>query len=111
VKHAKSVTKAEIIKRLIDECGFTYIQALAAHKCLVSQIESAVIELKKFPIGHIGVIVPKVAKGKSVSMNFSRTATGTEKSQRYFFLDERPKFTLRLHRSFFNKANFRSPYD
>jgi len=69
-------------------------------------VEEAVINLSKVNLGHVGSITPKIIKGKSVSMNFKRSKTGVEKVQRYFFLDERVRFHLKLYKSFADKVEY-----
>jgi hypothetical protein len=77
------------------------------HECFVALVEESVVNLHKLNIGHVGSITPKVVKGKSVSMNFKRSKDGVEKVQRYFFLDERVRFTLRLFKSFANQVEYK----
>ena len=103
---SKSITKSDILKRLHSECGLGYAQASQVHDCLIDIIEGGVSGQKKINLGHIGSIVPKVVKGKSVSMNFKRDRTGVTKTQKYFFLDERIRFELRLYRKFQNRVEF-----
>lgn len=104
-KH-KSITKAQIIKSLMANCGFTYIQATKAHDCFVGLVEESVVNLYRLNLGHVGSITPKIVQGKSVSMNFKRSKAGVERVQRYFFLDERVRFNLKLFRSFSDKVDF-----
>lgn len=105
-KKPKSITKSKIIRRLMTDCELSYVDANKVHDCLVSTIEEAVINLKKISLGHVGSITPKVIKGKSVSMNFKRSKKGVEKVQRYFFLDERVRFHLKLYKSFADRVEF-----
>jgi hypothetical protein len=72
----------------------------------VGLVEESVINLNKLSLGHVGSITPKIVKGKSVSMNFKRSKTGVEKVQRYFFLDERVRFNLKLYKSFTDRIEY-----
>jgi hypothetical protein len=104
-KH-KSITKAQIIRRLMSDCDLSYVAANKVHDCFISLVEESVVNLNKLSLGHVGSITPRIVKGKSVSMNFKRSKTGVEKVQRYFFLDERVRFNLRLFKSFADKVDY-----
>ena len=106
MKRARAITKPQIIHRVMDECGLSYVQASKVHDCLVSLVEDAVTNLERIRIGHVGTLSPKIVSGKTVAMNFTRDKTGVRKSQRFFFTDERVRFAFKLHRSFLNKAEF-----
>ena len=106
MRKPKSITKAQIIRRLMTDCSLSYIDANRVHDCFVDLVEESVTNLNKLNLGHVGSIMPKIVKGKSVSMNFRRSKAGVEKVQRYFFLDERVRFHLRLYRSFADKVEY-----
>ncbi len=106
-KKSKSITKSKIIRRFMTDCELSYVEANKVHDCLVSLVEEAVTNLSKVNLGHVGSITPKIIKGKSVSMNFKRSKEGgVEKVQRYFFLDERVRFHLKLYKSFADKVEY-----
>jgi nucleoid DNA-binding protein len=102
----KSITKAHIIKRLMTECNFSHDEAVLANDCLTRIFEEAVTNLTKIHIGHVGTLSPKVLKSKSVSMNFSRNGNKVERTQKYFFLDPRVRFSFRLYKSFADRVEF-----
>ena len=104
--HKKPTTKRDIVRQLMAECSLSFMDAVKVHDCMVRMIERSVQNMDKLRLGHVGAIVPRIVKGKSVSMNFSRTRSGVEKVQRYFFLDERVRFDLRLYPSFVSKVKF-----
>jgi nucleoid DNA-binding protein len=104
-KH-RSITKAQIIRRLMNDCGLSYVMANRAHDCFIAMVEESVVNVTKLNLGHVGSITPKIVKGKSVSMNFKRSKVGVERIQRYFYLDERVRFTLRLFKSFSEKVDY-----
>ena len=105
-KKSKSITKSKIIRRFMEDCELSYIEANKVHDCLIGLIEEAVTNLSKINLGHVGSITPKIIKGKSVSMNFKRSKIGVEKVQRYFFLDERVRLHLKLYKSFSDKVEY-----
>lgn len=102
----RSITKAHIIKRLMAECDFTHDEAVRAHDCLVRLFEESITNLTKMHIGHVGTLSPKVLKSKSVSMNFSRSGNKVERTQKYFFLDPRVRFSFKLYKSFADRVEF-----
>jgi hypothetical protein len=90
----------------MTDCELSYVDANRVHDCFVGLVEESVINLNKLSLGHVGSITPKIVKGKSVSMNFKRSKTGVEKVQRYFFLDERVRFNLKLYKSFTDRIEY-----
>lgn len=105
MRKTKSITKSKILSRLMAEGGLSYVQAVAVHNSFMGLIEECVTNQVKMNFGRIGAIVPKVVKSKTVAMNFSRTKKGVEPSLKYFFMDPRVEYKLRLFDSYMKQKS------
>jgi nucleoid DNA-binding protein len=104
MRNSDTVTRAAFIKRFMDECGLTYVQACHIYDCMVTVLEDAVVSGGKVNFGRLGCLTPVLMQPRMVTMGFERTADNeVTKRHRTYFLGRRLNYRFKLYREFVKK--------
>lgn len=96
-----AVTRAEFIRRYMDDCGFSYVQACRAYETTIAVMEDAIVTASKINLGRLGALVPQWFEPRAVNMGFERTADNSvQPKQRTFFLGKRIRYKFHLYKKF-----------
>ena len=105
-----TVTRAELIRKLVYDCNLSYPQATQVYECLISVFEDVICSGKRLNIGQVCAIVPVWREPREIKMGFKKEKGGVvKKVNRTFYIDGRLAFKVVVHKKFFSEHQIRWP--
>lgn len=95
------ITRAEFIRRYMNDCGLSYLESCKVYETTVSVIEDAVITGTKIGFGKVGAIVPVMMPPRVISMGFvAEKGHQIKKVKREYNIGSRVKWNFRVYKKF-----------
>jgi hypothetical protein len=94
------ITRATFVRKYMEYCGMSYVEACRAYDCMVNTFQNAVLRGVRVNIGRVGAVQPVWVQPREVRMGFRRQKGGIVKVHSRYFLDGRYRYKFRLFRQF-----------
>lgn len=105
---AKTITRAEFIRRFMNDCDVPYVKANQLFDCMTAVMADAVTSGHRIAFGRVGALIPVKLPPKTVNMSFvPEKGRKLKRVNRTYYVGSRIKYKFAIHQKFLETHNLK----